>query len=114
MSTEEQQPKDEEPEPINQEDIENFMKALKKLSSDQPVSIEQQIEKSRRVVTPALEMWEQGPNAETPLAKLWADETIGATFIGVMISPAYNATDKAQLLSALTIVALRMNEISIQ
>lgn len=68
---------------------------------------------SIRLLKSALDMCNQGANTNTPLDKLLKEDVIRAIFISIMSMSGLGVEEKATLMAATTIIALRELEIGL-
>lgn len=97
---------------LSMEDINKFFSSLKS-SNDLQAQARMQVEKAQKLITSAIQMVEDGAEADTPLAKLWSEDIIAASITGIMMSPTFTDFEKLRLIMALTVVSMREYEITL-
>lgn len=104
-------PRDSEAE-LSMEDLNSFFNSLKS-SNDMQAQTRMYVEKAQKLITSAIQMVEDGAEADTPLAKLWSEDIIAASITGIMMSPTFTDFEKLRLIMALTVVSMREYEITL-
>ena len=82
-------------------------------TQDAMIAMQRQLIAQRRIMAAAMEMHSQGPEANTPLAKLLQEGIVEGTSLSIMTSAHLTDWDKLQMIMALTITSMREYEITL-
>ena len=82
-------------------------------TQDAMIAMQRQLLAQKRIMASAIEMHAQGPEGNTPLAKLLTEGVVEGTTLSIMTSAHLTDWDKLQMIMALTISAMREYEITL-
>ena len=82
-------------------------------TQDAMIAMHRQLIAQKRIMAAATEMHSQGPEGDTPLAKLLREGIVEGTTLAIMTSAHLTDWDKLQMIMALTITSMREYEITL-